>query len=165
MYPLRRRPPRQLSPPAASAASADPTAQRVLIVEDSDCLRAVAVHTLSARGYAVAEARHGEDALRVIAQTAKPFDLVVTEVVMPVMSGYKLGRRLARQSPGLPVLYMSATASETPVRSDSPSAPMLFMPRAFLPKDLLHQVTASLRPGHPPGGAEAFGPVLRPGVL
>jgi CheY-like chemotaxis protein len=38
-----------------------------------------------------------EDALRVIEETAKPFDLVVTEMMMPVMSGHKLGRRLARQ--------------------------------------------------------------------
>jgi CheY-like chemotaxis protein len=70
----------------------------------------------------VAEARHGEDALRVIEETAEPFDLVVTEMMMPVMSGYKLGRRLARQRPGLPVLYISAGVSESLASSGSISA-------------------------------------------
>jgi CheY-like chemotaxis protein len=148
MYPLRRRLPHPVRTPAASAGAEtlDPTAQRILIVEDSDCLRAAAVTTLSARGYAVAEARHGEDALRVIEQTTKPFDLVVTEMMMPVMSGYKLGRRLASQHPGLPVLYMSAAASETLVRHGRPSGRTQFLRKPFLPADLVRQVTESLRP-------------------
>jgi ActR/RegA family two-component response regulator len=66
MYPLRRRPLPPISAPADVAERQDPATQRILVVEDNDCLRAVAVRTLSARGYAVAEARHGEDALRVI---------------------------------------------------------------------------------------------------
>ncbi len=148
MYPLPRHPRHSVSPPAgsASAASLDPTAQRILIVEDSDCLRAVAVRTLSAQGYSVAEARHGEDALRVIDQAAEPFDLVVTEVMLPVMSGYKLGRRLARQRAGLPVLYLSAAGSETLVRSGQPLGPPLMLRKPFLPEDLVRHVTESLRP-------------------
>jgi two-component system cell cycle sensor histidine kinase/response regulator CckA len=98
------------------------------------------VRTLSARGYAVAEARHGEDALRVIEETAKPFDLVVTEMMMPVMSGYKLGRRLARQRPKLPVLYISAGVSESLAGSGQ------FLQKPFLPEDLVRHVSVSLRP-------------------
>jgi CheY-like chemotaxis protein len=146
MFPLRRGRPRSIDPPATGAAPADPTAQRILVVEDSDCLRAAAVRTLSAGGYAVAEARHGEDALRVIEQTAEPFDLVVTEMTMPVMSGYKLGRRLARQRPGLPVVYMSAAANETLARYDPPSGRTGFLRKPFRPEDLVRQVTESLRP-------------------
>ena len=85
MSSLRGRPRRSVSPPAGGGATLDPAAQRILVVEHSDSLRAVAVRTLSAGGYAVAEARHGEDALRVIDQNAEPFDLVVTEMIMPVM--------------------------------------------------------------------------------
>jgi CheY-like chemotaxis protein len=144
MSSLRGRPPRSISPPAAGATTLDPTAQRILVVEDSDSLRAIAVRTLSAGGYAVAEARHGEHALRVIDQNAEPFDLVVTEMIMPVMSGYKLGRRLARQRPELPVLYMSATTNETLVRSGPPSGQAGFLRKPFRPEDLVRQVTASL---------------------
>lgn len=82
-----------------------------------------------------------------IDQNAEPFDLVVTEMVMPVMSGYKLGRRLARQRPELPVLYMSAAANETLVRSGPPSEDRpRFLPKPFLPQDLVRQVDESLRP-------------------
>jgi CheY-like chemotaxis protein len=151
MSSLLGRPRRPVGPltPTAGAATLDPAAQRILVVEDSDSLRAVTVRTLSAGGYAVAEARHGEDALRVIEQNAMPFDLVVTEMIMPVMSGYKLGRRLARQRPELPVLYMSAAANETLIRSGLPSSRPRFLSKPFLPEDLVRQVTESLpaRPG------------------
>jgi DNA-binding response OmpR family regulator len=80
----------------------------------------------------------------VIEQNAKPFDLVVTEMILPVMSGYKLGRRLARQRPELPVLYMSATTNETLVRSGPPSGQAGFLRKPFRPEDLVRQVTASL---------------------
>jgi two-component system, cell cycle sensor histidine kinase and response regulator CckA len=148
MYPLLRRGrSRAISPSAAVAATATPDrrAQRVLIVEDSDCLRAVAVRVLTAGGYAVAEARHGEDALRVIEQTAARFDLVVTEMIMPVMSGYKLGRRLARQHPGLPVLYLSASVNRTLVSRGPASDGTHILQKPFLPEDLVRQVTESLR--------------------
>ena len=156
MSSLRGRPRRSVSPPAADAVTLDPTAQRILVVEHSDSLRAVAVRILSAGGYAVAEARHGEDALRVIDQNAEPFDLVVTEMIMPVMSGYKLGRRLARQRPELPVLYMSAAANETLLRSGPPSGRPQFLPKPFLPADLVRQVTESLRPLDREGPAMAL---------
>ena len=143
---LRRGRPRSISPLPAGvgAVTLGPKAQRILIVEDSDCLRAVAVRTLSDGGYSVAEARHGEDALRVIERSAEPFDLVVTEMTMPVMSGYKLGRRLARQRPGLPVLYLSTAANETLVPL-GPSGPMQFLRKPFRPDDLVRRVTQSLR--------------------
>ena len=144
MSSLRGRPRHSISP--ATPATVDPAAQRILVVEASDSLRALAVRTLSAGGYAVAEARHGEDALRVIEQSTRPFDLVVTEMVMPVMSGYKLGRRLARQRPGLPGLYMSAAANQALVRSDPPSARTQFLSKPFLPQDLVRQVSESLQP-------------------
>ena len=145
MYPLPRRRPRAVSPPADSAATTDPGAQRILVVEDSDRLRAEAVRTLSAEGYAVAEARHGEAAMRVIEQAPAPFDLVVTDVTMPVMSGYKLGRSLARIHPRLPVLYLSA-ASDGQMHFGQPADPALFLHKPFRPADLVRRVIALLGP-------------------
>jgi two-component system cell cycle sensor histidine kinase/response regulator CckA len=145
MYLLPRRRPRAVSPPADSAATTDLGAQRILVVEDSDRLRAEAVRTLSAEGYAVAEARHGEAAMRVIEQAPAPFDLVVTDVTMPVMSGYKLGRSLARIRPRLPVLYLSA-ASESLAHFGPPVEPALFLQKPFRPEELVRRVTALLGP-------------------
>jgi two-component system cell cycle sensor histidine kinase/response regulator CckA len=145
MYPLPRRRPRAVSPPADSGATTDPGAQRILVVEDSDRLRAEAVRTLSAEGYAVAEARHGEAAMRVIEQAPAPFDLVVTDVTMPVMSGYKLGRSLARIHPRLPVLYLSA-ASDSQMHFGEPADPALFLHKPFRPAELVRRVIALLGP-------------------
>jgi two-component system, cell cycle sensor histidine kinase and response regulator CckA len=143
MYLLRRRP-RAASLPADSARTTDPGAQRILVVEDSDQLRAEAVRTLLDHGYAVAEARHGEAAMRVIEQAPESFDLVVTDVTMPVMSGYKLGRSLARTRPWLPVLYLSA-ASENMAFSQ-PIDPSRFLHKPFLPEDLVQRIVALLQP-------------------
>ncbi len=144
MYLLPRRRPRAVSCPVVGTTSTDPKAQRILVVEDSDRLRAEAVRTLAAQGYMVAEARHGEAAMRVIEQAAESFDLVVTDVTMPVMSGYKLGRSLARMRPRLPVLYLSA-ASEG-AAFGQPIDPSLFLHKPFLPEDLVRRVIALLGP-------------------
>jgi two-component system, cell cycle sensor histidine kinase and response regulator CckA len=165
MYLLTRRRPRAVSPPADSAATTDPGAQRILVVEDSDRLRAEAVRTLSAEGYAVAEARHGEAALRMIQQASAPFDLVVTDVTMPVMSGYKLGRSLARMRPRLPVLYLS-TARDGQMHFGEPADPALFLHKPFLPKDLILRVTALLGPlvEASPSSLRGYGEALSSGL-
>jgi CheY-like chemotaxis protein len=80
-----------------------------------------------------------------IHQAATPFDLVVTDVTMPVMSGYKLGRSLARIRPRLPVLYLSA-ASEGQMHFGQPADPALFLHKPFLPEDLVRRVIALLGP-------------------
>ncbi len=80
-----------------------------------------------------------------IQQAVTPFDLVVTDVTMPVMSGYKLGRSLARMRPRLPVLYLSA-ASDGHMQFGQPDDPALFLHKPFLPEDLVHRVMALLGP-------------------
>jgi CheY-like chemotaxis protein len=123
--------------------------QRILIVGPSDCLRTSAVCTLRSHGYEVTEARHGEDALRVIEQADVPFHLVVTELAMPVMSGYKLGRRLARQCPELRILYVSLTVRDSLVGTEPLSGRTRFLRKPFRPEELVRAVTESLPPSLP----------------
>jgi CheY-like chemotaxis protein len=120
----------------------DPAAPRVLVVEDTDTIRTATVRALSAEGYVVTEARHGLDALQVIEVAEAPFDVVITDVSMPVMSGYKLGRRLAEGFPDLPVMYMSSAPSEVLVRCGLPSGPIPFLRKPFSPGDLIRAVAA-----------------------
>ena len=68
-------------------------------------------------------------------------------MMVPVISGYKLGRRLARQRPGPPVLYMWTALRETLVRCGPPLGRTQFLQEPFLLEDLVRQVTESLRPG------------------
>ncbi|HET8623854.1 MAG TPA: response regulator [Gemmatimonadales bacterium] len=146
MYSPTRRSDRQAEP-QESRLPPQPTGPRILVVEDTDALRASAVSTLSAEGYAVTEARHGLDALQVLDRASEPFDLVVTDVSMPVMTGYKLGRRLAESRPELPVIYMSNAPSEALVRCGLPAGPTSFLRKPFLPADLVREVAAVI-PAH-----------------
>ena len=139
-YYLARRCNRAATPPA------DRAARRILLVEDSDSLRRLALRTLSAQGYVVAEARHGEDALRLVAEAAEAFDLVITERMMSVMSGDELGRCLAKGWPGLPVLYISAAPGEAPVRCGLPPGPPPLLRKPFPPDELVLKVAELLRP-------------------
>lgn len=102
----------------------------VLVVDDEEGLRDLLCRTLQAEGYHTLEARHGGEALEVMATTAEPVDLVVTDVVMPGMDGGELGRRLSQRWPDLPVLYISAYDVNDIFRRGSPrtSAPFLQKP-------------------------------------
>ena len=79
----------------------------VLVAEDEEVLRQVVIRLLGEEGYRTLEARDGGEALH-LAHLAPHLSLVVADVVMPGIDGWELGRRLATDCPGVPVLYMSA---------------------------------------------------------
>jgi PAS domain S-box-containing protein len=93
--------------PAAAPAETPAGSETVLLVEDEDALRALIRETLEMAGYTVLEARRPSDALRLCAEPAARIDLVLTDVVMPEMSGPELVARLARLLPEAKVLFMS----------------------------------------------------------
>jgi CheY-like chemotaxis protein len=80
----------------------------VLVAEDEDLLRRLVSQLLGAQGYRILEARDGGEALHLAHLASPHLRLVVADVVMPGMDGWELGRRLARDCPEVPVLYMSA---------------------------------------------------------
>jgi two-component system, cell cycle sensor histidine kinase and response regulator CckA len=81
-------------------------AERVLVVEDRDVVRDLTRDVLEASGFDVVAVPGGREALEEAA-SGEPFDLLLTDVVMPEMSGPELAMRLRAQRPRLPVLYMS----------------------------------------------------------
>ena len=91
--------------------------ERLLVVEDEPLVRRVAEATLSELGYAVLEARSGVEALELFENDERGVDLLVTDLVMPQMSGRELARRLRKRKPDLPVLFVSGyTEGRIPVR-------------------------------------------------
>ena len=76
-------------------------------MEDEAAVRSSARRLLERQGYHVLEARHGADALRIVEESGRPIDLVVTDLVMPEMGGKELAERLRAHRPGLKVLFMS----------------------------------------------------------
>ena len=86
--------------------------ETVLLVEDEAPVRELLVRALHAKGYDVHMASHGGDALELCGRARPELDLLVTDVVMPGMSGPELVRRLESIYPGLKVLYISGYAGE-----------------------------------------------------
>jgi two-component system cell cycle sensor histidine kinase/response regulator CckA len=83
----------------------------VLLVEDEDMVRAVAERALTRQGYTVITAENGEIALELLATHERP-DLLISDVVMPVMDGPTMVRRARERYPDLPILFMSGYAEE-----------------------------------------------------
>ena len=81
-------------------------AQTVLVVEDDDAVRRATARALATWGFTVLSAVHGQDALRVLAEHPE-VDVVVTDVVMPVLDGYGLVARLRDASNPVPVVLVS----------------------------------------------------------
>ena len=81
--------------------------ETVLLVEDEDAVRALAREVLRRQGYIVLEARHGVDALRLAERHPDDIQLMITDVVMPHMSGRELAERLCSVRPTMKVLFMS----------------------------------------------------------
>ena len=84
----------------------------ILLVEDEDMVRAVAERALSRQGYTVLTAENGEAALELLAANPRP-DLLISDVMMPLMDGPTMVRHARAQYPNLPILFMSGYAEET----------------------------------------------------
>jgi CheY-like chemotaxis protein len=91
--------------------------ETVLTVEDQEEVRKLAVQVLKQQGYAVFEASHGEEAMKVAQEHAEEgIDLLLTDVVMPGMSGRELAQKLGFLLPKMKVLYMSGYTDDAIVR-------------------------------------------------
>lgn len=90
--------------------------ETILVVEDEDGVRLLAQRMLESSGYTVLTARSGSDALQLLARHQGPVDLVVTDVVMPGMSGPDLARAVAHERPETRLLYSSGHTEDTLLR-------------------------------------------------
>jgi two-component system, cell cycle sensor histidine kinase and response regulator CckA len=84
----------------------------VLVAEDEPGVRGPIRRILAGQGFAVLEAADGAHALQVAAQHPGHIDLLLTDVVMPVMGGAELARRLRDDRPGIRVLFMTAYSAD-----------------------------------------------------
>jgi PAS domain S-box-containing protein len=98
-----RESPRDAAPGRAVAGGSE----TILVCEDEDSVRRLAVLQLRDAGYRVIEAENGEQALGAAAEAAGPVDLLVTDVIMPHMDGRTLSQELARTFPALKTLFVS----------------------------------------------------------
>jgi len=114
--------------------------ETVLLVEDAAPVRTLARRSLEARGYRVLEAADGPSALQLSARHLEGIDILVTDVVMPGMSGRELAERLAPERPSMKVLYTSGYTDDAMVRQGVLSAGVAFLQKPFVPDTLARKV-------------------------
>jgi CheY-like chemotaxis protein len=109
----------ELPEAAAAPAPAEPPggSETVLLVEDQEALRGVVRESLEAVGYRVLEAADGPGALELAAATREPIHLLLTDVIMPRMSGVELAERLRARQADLRVVFMSGYTDDVITRS------------------------------------------------
>jgi CheY-like chemotaxis protein len=118
--------------------------ETVLLVEDDAGVRALARGILKSGGYTVLEASNGAEALRVAEQHNDMIHLLVSDVVMPGMSGRQLGGRLAAIHPNIKTLYMSGYTDNAIVQHGILEPGLAFLQKPFMPDVLLRKVREAL---------------------
>ncbi|HVX65579.1 MAG TPA: ATP-binding protein, partial [Bryobacteraceae bacterium] len=117
--------------PAAREGSAETGTETVLLVEDEPEVRRLASQMLTRQGYAVLEAGSGADALRIWKQHRDSIDLVLTDVIMPQMSGPQMVEQLKALSPEVKVLYMSGYTDDVLARHGVVETKMALLHKPF----------------------------------
>lgn len=132
------------APRAAAASMTGDGSASILLVDDEAMVRHVTERALRELGYRVIVASDGREALRRIAEEHVAVDLVLSDVVMPGMSGAELWSRLAESHPGLPVLLMSGYASDDLVRQGRVEAGTPVLAKPFTTAELSARIKSLL---------------------
>lgn len=114
--------------------------ETVLLVEDEEVVRGLARRILEQAGYTVVEASKSAEALRFCEEHAEEVDLLLTDVVMPEMSGKELADRLKSQRPDLKMLFMSGYTDEAIVHHGVLDSSVEFIQKPFTPAGLVKKV-------------------------
>jgi two-component system cell cycle sensor histidine kinase/response regulator CckA len=147
---ITQTPPRELTPPLGHpVTTALGTGPAVLVVEDNAMVRRSIEVTLKAAGYRVTSVESGQRCIETVARTSEPLDLLITDVIMPEMSGEEMIRRVRELRPELPVLFISGYDRSTLARRKQAVAAEHFLQKPFDSEDLFAAVRVVLaaRPG------------------
>jgi two-component system, cell cycle sensor histidine kinase and response regulator CckA len=131
-------------PPSEPSASLPRT---ILVVDDEDIVRGLVARSLREAGYRVTQASHGGAAIGLLERQPRAVDLVICDLVMPVLGGREVAEWIKVHCPGLPLLFISGypRAYLEAHHLYDPSVPMLRKP--FLPSRLLEAVEELLEGG------------------
>jgi CheY-like chemotaxis protein len=130
--------PRSLKAPKESVPKSGH--ETLLLVEDDARVRSVAERTLSAQGYQVIAAADPEEARAAFERLKGRIDALVTDVVLPTMTGKELAELFRQRRPGLPVLYTSGYTENTIVHRGIVDEDVNFLPKPYIPTELAKRV-------------------------
>ena len=114
--------------------------ETILVVEDDEIVRKLTCQALRRYGYQVIEAANGIEALLSCEKHPEPIPLMITDVVMPQISGPELATRLRLLHPETQVLYISGYTDDAVVRHGLLDAALYFLQKPFTPGALVHKV-------------------------
>lgn len=143
-FPVRALAPSPVSPPNETAQLELHGHETVLVVEDDADLRRLLVSVLAGHGYRVLQAINGHAALTLCRQQAQPPELLLTDVIMPEMSGPELTRQLAGSGLYPAVIYMSGYTDAVLARHGLSGSDVHLLEKPFTPRLLLEKVRTLL---------------------
>jgi PAS domain S-box-containing protein len=138
-FPVASEPVEALAQPHANAETFRGS-ESVLLVEDAESLRGLATEFLERCGYKVQAATNGPEALQAAERNGEHIDLLLTDVVLPGMSGKQLADCLAVTRPGLRVLFMSGYTNDAIVHHGVLDSGVFFLEKPFSQQTLLRKV-------------------------
>jgi CheY-like chemotaxis protein len=157
--------------PEADAPMRLDGAETILVVEDQDEVRRFAVAVLKRFRYRTLEARSGGDALLAAETHSGPIHLMLTDVVMPGMTGKQLAERLLPLRPDMKVVYMSGYTADVLTRQGLSDSGTGYLQKPFTPQALAQKIRSSLGESRPaarvlvvddePGIRDFFATVLK----
>ncbi len=122
--------------------------ETILLVEDDDHVREVAMATLKQLGYTVLEAPEGTEALLLARQYEKKIDLMLSDVIMPNIDGVALAEEIRRFRPDIKVLFMSGYPGDVIKRRGTRISDANFIQKPFAPQTLAKHIRALLEHNH-----------------
>ena len=117
-----------------------PGQETILVVEDEEAVRETTVMILSECGYHVIAARNGEEALDLWEQNSSRIDLLLTDVVLPTISGLELSQRLQALKPDLKVIYTSGYSDDVISQHGIAGKDIAFIPKPFSTTTLTQKI-------------------------
>jgi signal transduction histidine kinase len=114
--------------------------ETILVAEDDEDIRVIARRTLELYGYTVLEARTGPEAVTVIGQHAGSIDVLLTDLLLPGLSGYDLALHLAKERPRVKVVFMSGLSDDMMPTTGGLPPGTQFLQKPFTPKGLAAKV-------------------------
>ncbi|MDB5102499.1 MAG: sensor hybrid histidine kinase [Fibrobacteres bacterium] len=129
---------------APSRGTGKTRTETILLVEDEATVRRLASEVLRKSGFRILEAKDGEEGLAIFEAQSQAIDIVVTDVVMPKMSGLAMARKILSRKPDAPIVFMSGYSEDALSALNMPDRKCVFLHKPFKVLDLLAKIDEAI---------------------